>query len=242
MNADLERLIALQKLDTKIAEQEKILKSMPEEIELARSGLEKAEGDLKVFDDEIEADKKRRKELEAEVEDLQDKIAKAKAKLPQVKTNVEYRAILKEQETLEKNINALEDEQLELMEKIEGRTGGRQELSDTVNSEKEKFEKIKAEKEKEIAQAKSHLEGLGKDREATLSQINPSVLKEYEKVLKTREGMGVAKVRENLCLGCNQLIPPQLYYQIRTSDELFRCPHCNRFLYFALQEAENEVQ
>ena len=242
MNIDLERLILLQKLDLKIARKSDVLKRLPVEIEKARADLDEAKSLLKDFDDEVDAANKRRRELETEVETIRDQIAKAKAKLPQVKTNVEYRAILKEQEGYEKKIVDLEDEQLELMEKIEGRAGDRGGLERKVKEEEEKFGVIKAEKEAAIAQVEKDLDELQGERKEILSRITPSILKKYESVLKNRDGVGVVTVRENLCQGCNQLIPPQLYYQVRTTDNIYQCPHCSRFIYFEQKITENEVK
>lgn len=241
MNADLERLVALQKLDTKIAGKEALLKSIPEELKQASAALEGAMARLAEFDAETEADGKKRKELEREVEALKEKIAKDKAKLTQVKTNVEYRAILKEQEGYENRIRRMEDEQLELMEKADSRAPARAALEADAAEEERKFNAVKAEKEAVMAKERAGLDALLAERESILSKITPSILENYERVSKSRDGLGVVQVRDNLCQGCHQLIPPQLYYQIRTSDEIHRCPHCSRFLYFEREETGKNV-
>ncbi|MGK7345610.1 MAG: zinc ribbon domain-containing protein [Candidatus Nitrospinota bacterium M3_3B_026] len=241
MNADLERLVALQKLDTKIAGKEALLKSIPEELKQASAALEEARARLAEFDAETDADGKKRKELEREVDDLKEKIAKDKAKLPQVKTNVEYRAILKEQEGYENRIKRMEDEQLELMEKTDSRAPARAALEGEVAEEEKKFNSVKAEKEAVMARERAELDALLAERKSILSNITPSVLKNYERVSKSREGLGVVQVRDNLCQGCHQLIPPQLYYLVRTSDDIHRCPHCSRFIYFEREKTGKGV-
>ncbi len=53
MNADLERLVSLQKLDSDIARKEKLLLTLPEELKAAYASCEEAKANLKAFDDEI---------------------------------------------------------------------------------------------------------------------------------------------------------------------------------------------
>jgi len=242
MNADLERLVSLQKLDSEIARKSNLLKTLPEEINRHGADLDKAKAALKTHDDAVEAEKKGRRDLEREVEVTKDSIAKSKSKLPGVKTNVEYRAILKEIENFEAQIKQLEDKELELMEKMEGGGNLRKPLEDKVKEEEQKFKVIKTEKEAAIQELTVEAERLTAERKATIEGISSNVLTDYERILKARDGMGVALVSERLCMGCNQLVPPQLYYLIRTTDEIYKCPHCSRFLYHEAKETENAVK
>lgn len=232
MNADLLRLISLQKLDSEMLRKEKLLKTLPEEIKQSYSDCEIAKENLKAYDTEAEADKKLQRELESEIEDIREKIAKDKVKLHDVKTNVEYRAILKEEANYEKRIKKIEDRQLELMEKFENRGDSRAKLESILKEEEKKFAIVKKEKNEAIKHVEQKLEELKKKRGSTISDITSSVFKRYENLLKSREGLGVTTVVDRLCSGCNQLIPPQLYYMVRTSDKIYQCPHCSRYLYF----------
>ncbi|MBI5816114.1 MAG: hypothetical protein HZB29_10970 [Nitrospinae bacterium] len=242
MNADLERLVRLQKLDTEIARKSAILKSLPEEINRHGATLEEAKSRLTVFDTSVDEDKKKRRELEREVETAKDSIAKSKGKLPNLKTNVEYRAALKEVETFEQKIKELEDAQLELMMKMEDLGALRKPLEERVKAEEVKFNVVKTEKEAAMAELSRIIDKVKSERDGVVGGISATVLSDYERVQKARDGLGVALVTERLCQGCNQMVPPQLYYQLRTTDDIYKCPHCSRFIYHEAEESEKAVQ
>lgn len=242
MNADLERLIRLQKLDAEILRKSRLLESLPREIQKLNAEVESAKGELKAFDANVEADKKARRDMEREVEVIRDHIAKDKGKLPAVKTNVEYRAILKELESYEKKIRDIEDRQLEFMEKLDSVQSARKGIEDRVKEEEKRVKAAVEEKESAVSHLKKVVETLNAERASIVGDVSSSVLSTYEKILKAREGLGVTKIKDRLCSGCNQMVPPQLYYQIKSSDEIFKCPHCSRFLYFEPEPEENRVE
>jgi hypothetical protein len=242
MNADLERLIRLQKLDAEILRKARLLDSLPKEIQHLSAELESARNGLKAFDAQVEADKKARRDLEREVEVVKDQIAKDKNKLAAVKTNVEYRAMLKELENFEKKIRETEDRQLEMMEKLEGEQNSRKGVEAKVKEEEARVKVAVAEKEGAIAELKKRMDVLLGDRALIVEGVSGSILSSYEKTLKARDGVGVARIADMICSGCNQMVPPQLYYQIKSSDDIYKCPHCSRYLYFEPEADENRVE
>jgi hypothetical protein len=238
-NPDLERLIHLQKIDKEIARKTALKDdTLPAEIEALRVGYENAKESLKKFDEELNSVNKERKDLESKVEETRGSIAKAKKKLPEVKTNVEYRAIIKEHENFEKKIVQMEDQQLELMEKIDLKSGERTELEKVASEEKQKFDVDKKEKEEAIITLTNRLDELGSERLEVITSITPDVFANYEKVSGQREGVGVAEVADRSCHACFQTIPPQLFVLIRTTDKIYQCPHCDRYLYHVPEEDE----
>ncbi len=232
MNADLEKLISLQVKDSDIARKQTLLKTLPDEIKKSYSSAQEAKTALEGFDNKQEANSRLSRELEAEVEDHKEKIAQSKTKLPTVKTNVEYRALLKEQENFAKKIIQLEEKQLELMETLESDSGVRASLEKIYNEEESKFKIIQKEKEAAIEEVKAALDKLIKERKEIIGGITPNIYASYEKVMRARDGIGVAKIADMLCEGCNQTIPPREYYEIKSSDKIHQCPHCSRFLYY----------
>ena len=50
-------------------------------------------------------------------------------------------------------------------------------------------------------------------------------------------GNAVVEVRDQLCLGCRTMLPPQNYVEVMRNDEIRSCPHCNRILHYKRLEA-----
>ena len=115
----LQQLIDLQKIDDQISEHKKVLAEIPFQLKSASEELEKKKNILKVASEEIETLQKQRKELELEVQGENDHMAKAKTKLPTVKTNKEYTAILAEIDAIKEKVSKIEDKELEVMETLE---------------------------------------------------------------------------------------------------------------------------
>ncbi|MDH5478218.1 MAG: hypothetical protein OEY50_07785, partial [Nitrospinota bacterium] len=202
-NPNLERLIKLQEVDKIIGQlTELIQEQIPRQIKALEDDFTSDLAKLKHFDEEVSLLSKQKKALEAEVEDTKVKIAKAKLKLPEVKTNVEYRAILKESDNFERRILKIEDEQLELMEKMEEKALQRPSIESQVADDKARLDKLKAEMEVELKSHSQRLKALNEERSGIIGAVEPDVLASYDKVRKQRKGVGVAQVKDGLCMAC----------------------------------------
>lgn len=171
------------------------------------------------------------RELEGEIQLVRQKISKHKDQLYQVKTNEQYRAMLKEIEAEEDNIRRIEDLILEKM--IESEELQKQLKEATARLEEEKSR---------IAAEKNQLEGIAKastekrdqsvrERQELAAKLGEDIRVHYERVRRGRGGLALAEVREGKCMGCNVLLRPQLYYDVRAGEGLYECENCARILY-----------
>ena len=120
----LQQLILLQKLDDEIVEHRNQLADIPVQIDSEFKELEDKKKILSIAKEEIDTLQKNRKAIESEVQGENDHMAKAKTKLPAVKTNKEYTAILSEVDAIKKKVEGLEDKELEIMEVLEDKQKG----------------------------------------------------------------------------------------------------------------------
>ena len=60
--------------------------------------------------------------------------------------------------------------------------------------------------------------------------MNEDLLRHYERVAKFR-GSGLAEVRDQKCMGCQVMLRPQTYNEVR-SGQIVVCESCQRVLYF----------
>ena len=113
------------------------IQKLQEEFEQSESQLSK---DL----DRLEAYKRERRRIEREIEDPESKIHKSKIKLDNIKSNKEYKAVLKELADLAREKSLLEDQALEVMEQIE-------DLEKECEASKTKRTELKEKYEKELS-------------------------------------------------------------------------------------------
>jgi len=227
----LEQLVELQKIDDKIKTIDNLLVSLPEEIKAHSRDMDKAKEEFATFQKEIEAKKKSRLQKEKEVEDKNAAVAKAKTKLHEIKTNQEYTAALKEIENLTAAVGLLEDEQLELMEEVDSSASKQEELKKKVAEEEKAFSKIKSENDARIAEVKSEKDALIASRNDIYARVDNSYAKKYDSLLKSRAGIAVSELKEDICTVCNTTVRPQMIVEINTGSAIHTCPSCSRFLY-----------
>lgn len=231
MDKNLELLIALQDADDGIAAIERRMESFPAQLSQHDAALGSARAEFDEYKKMLDADVKSRLAKEREVEDKKAAIAKSRLKLNDVKTNQEYHAALAEIDNMKKAIEKLEEEQLEIMERVDVEKAREKELKERVAAEEKEFAKFKAEKEAERARLAAEADGFREERKGVAARLEASLLARYERIFKGREGKAVAELKNGFCLACHQMVLPQLAVEVRTGLAIHSCNHCNRFLY-----------
>ena len=232
MNSQLQRLIELQNTDSEITELERGKAAIPKQIESGKSDLKEKQEELKQAEGVLAELQKKRKELEMEVATENDHIAKTKSKLPAVKTNKEYTAILTEVDAVKEKISVLEDKELELMEELEEKEKGIPAFKAECKEEEENFNAYKAKKEAETMRTEEELEVLRVRRHAAAGGIEEKLLGQYNKVFKARDSLAVVTIKENICQGCHSQILPQQVIDVKKGESINQCEQCSRILYW----------
>jgi predicted nucleic acid-binding Zn-ribbon protein len=232
LNEQLKLLIKLQETDSSILSIADRIESLPRRLDKPKDFLKESNAiyqKTRVKHEELNGKKKGK---EQELEEIQDKINKLKTRSGEIKTNKEYEAHLKEIEAFEKNKYLVEDEMLSVMEDIEAITGVLREEETEVKKAEEEFRK----QEKEIEEEKKKLQhemGVYKgDRKETVPLIDVEIYDQYMNILKKYREKAIVPAENEVCLGCNTNIPPQLYNDIREKDKIITCFYCKRFLYY----------
>lgn len=241
MNVELQKMIDLQALDKDISEFEGALVSIPKQIQSATADMESLTKEIEEAREVIASMQKSRKQLESDVQTELDHMAKTKTKLPMVKTNKEYTAILTEVDSIKKKISSLEDKELEIMESLEGKEGEIPAIEARFKEEEKRFKEYKAKKEVEGERVKQELEITRAKRQERMNSIEPKLAKEYTKVCNHRDGLAVVPLHENVCQGCFQQVQPQVVIDVKIGEEITACQHCSRYLFW-VEESETESQ
>jgi uncharacterized protein len=239
MNAELQKLIDLQNLDRDISGFESALASIPNQIQSATSEMAAVTKEIEAAREVIASMQKSRKQMEADVQTENDHMAKTKTKLPLVKTNKEYTAIVAEVDSLKEKISSIEDKELEIMEALEIKEGEIPAIEARFKEEEISFKEYKAKKEAEGERVKKELEDARDKRQGLLGSITPEWAKNYEKIINHREGLAVVRLLENVCQGCHQIVLPQIVIEVKVGEEIHPCPHCSRFLFW-VEESEEQ--
>ena len=240
MNAQLKLLIELQEMDKEIIWKNSVVTRIPEKINKEEKSLLEAKSRLEAAKKDQESLLKQKKNMDSEVEQMNQRIAKLKARTSEIKTNKEYQAHLKEIEAAEKEVFKYEDGILQIMERMESADKAIKAAAAAARSEEEKLVAIKKELEAERSEAEKGLAVLKARRADFAGRIESDIYELYMGLLQKHQGLAVVEARDEICGGCNMKIMPQLYVQIRQTDDIHQCPQCDRILYRAEEPIEEQ--
>jgi len=230
MLPDIENLLKLQVVDKEIRRLHDEIAQFPKRVAAIEQQLAGTKAQLEKAQTAVKADEASRRKHETAITDLRGKISKYRDQSLDVKTNDQYKALLHEIQFAEKEIAATEDKILELMLNSDARDkevkAAQAELkAETADIEREKEEARKhtAEDEKLLAEARGQ-------RDQIRTGIKEDLLRHYERVSKFR-GSGIAEVRDQKCMGCQVMLRPQTYNDVRNGNTIIECDSCQRILY-----------
>lgn len=178
--------------------------------------------------------KKEYRNYEVTVEDNLNLIAKSKDKLSLAKNNKEYQSSLKEIEELEKKNSAIEDDMLEILDKIDAAEDNikarEQEYAVLGEEVEESRRKIRA----EIEARQQDLEEFNRNLADAREKIEPELLEIFQRTKQLQANhIALARVVDEVCQGCHVTIPAQLYNELHRRDSLKFCPKCGRIAYWS---------
>ncbi|VAX27649.1 hypothetical protein MNBD_NITROSPIRAE02-1391 [hydrothermal vent metagenome] len=231
MKEELKLLVALQEIDSVILRKRLELKKAPEEIKRYQGPLSESEKAYRREKEKCEAIEKKKKQKELEVKEVDDRIEKLKSRMSDIKTNKEYQARLKEIEAIERERSRLEDDILYMMEELDEVSGGLKEAESRIGDEKKRLQSLQKELDEKSDLIKKELAELEEQREALARKIPAALYNRYMDVFQKSSGLSVVEAEDERCLGCYMSIPPQIYVEIKMSEEIVQCPQCGRFLY-----------
>lgn len=232
MNADLQRVIELQRLDSLVHDAQRRVADEPDRLRALDARLDTATQHLTAAKERLAQNQAARREVEKEVAVHQGRLSKFRDQLMAVKTNIEYQAMQKEIAFAQTEVKTLEDTILERM--LEG-----DELTAAVKLAESELavahKTVEADKRTlaaEVNDLKRTIEALSAERAAVVSQLDPSVLATFQLVSGRRNGIAVAEARDGICTICHVRLRPQVFNTVRRNEQILQCDSCQRILYF----------
>ncbi|HKD45204.1 MAG TPA: C4-type zinc ribbon domain-containing protein [Candidatus Angelobacter sp.] len=231
MNADLEKLIELEKVDSEIARLRDEVATLPKRVAAIEGKLADDKARVEKVKLAIKSNEAARRKLEGEIQGAQQKITKYRDQSSSVKTNDEYRALMHEVQFAEKEITSSEDKILELMIALEAEEKALRAAENDLKDEAVAVEKEKAEARTRTGEDEALLAGLSEKRTELRSGVSDSALAHYDRVRRQRKS-AIAEAREQKCLACFVMIRPQTWQEIRSNEQIVTCSSCGRILYY----------
>jgi predicted nucleic acid-binding Zn-ribbon protein len=237
MNADLERLIELQRLDSTAHDARRRLSDEPDRQRALESRVEEARLKVTAAKERLADNQNARRLIEKEVAVHQGRLSKFREQAMAVKTNQEYHAIQHEIAFADAEVKKLEEQILERMLEADDLTAAAKEAETALASTVKEADAEKRAIAAENTQLTQALEKIAAERALVTSGLTPQVLATFELVAKRRNGVGLAEARDGICTICHVRLRPQVFNTVLRNEEIMQCDHCQRILYFVPRAA-----
>lgn len=221
----------LQEIDQEISSIEATRQSYRDELGAFESDADRVQQMIDQLNDEVAILKQGEAEIRQELEKQRDNVAKVEARLPEIQTQKEYVAVLKEIDMAKKANKELDEQLHAKQQEIAVLEEDLQEKETELAGIREKSDARGAELKKQLEESEKVLAKRSQVRESVASELPKGLLRKYQNLFKRRDGLALAAARNGACLGCNMQLPPQQFNQLLQVTELQTCPHCNRILY-----------
>src|SRR5438132_7346112 len=232
MHADLERLIALQRLDTAAETARRRLAEEPEREKALVARLEGARERLAAAKARLAENQNARRAVEKDVAMHQGRLSKFREQAMAVKTNQEYHAVQKEIGFAQGEIKTIEDKILELMVEADDLTATVKRAEADLASEQKAVDADRRAMATELAAMKSSLERIAAERAEVVRGLNAQTLAIFELVLRRRNGVAVAQASGGICTVCHVRLRPQVFNTVLRNDQIIQCDSCQRIHYY----------
>lgn len=235
MDPVLQNLIRYQELSLQLFRINAHLEEFPRQIAAIDAEMAAASTSLEAARASVSDHQKERRRLEMQLQDLEVKLKKYNDQLMQVKTNEEYKAMQHEIGGVKDKIGAIEEEILQLMEYAE--EGDRRVAEEGRLMEARRLE---AEERRVVVRGKQAVvqeeaAGLSRELEAARTVLGPEALDMFNRIAQNRNGIALARARDERCQECKVRIRPQIYQDLKRNDRLIPCDSCKRILYYVAE-------
>jgi predicted nucleic acid-binding Zn-ribbon protein len=232
MNTDLQRLIALQRLDSTAHGASRRLADEPARQQALAARLEEARQHVATARERLSENQNARRAVEKDVAVHHGRLSKFREQLMGVKTNVEYQAMQKEIGYAQTEVKTLEDKILEAMLEADELTGAVKRAEAALAEEEKAVAAEQKTLSAELAEVKSSLERISAERAELVAMLSPQLLSVFELVSRRRNGVAVAEARDGLWTICHVRLRPQVFNTVRRNQEIIQCDSCQRILFF----------
>jgi hypothetical protein len=238
MKAELEKLIALQNLDTTIRRLEKELEAIPQRRAEIEGEFDQRAFEIRALESRRDEAKHTRARLENEVVEQRGRAERAERNLMSSKKQEEYTAAIREADAARKQISTLETQILEQMEGLENAEAALKERADeiaTLNSDREArlkaFDETTQQQSQQLIAARA-------ERDQVFANLPKPMSGMYSRIsARIRDGVAVAEARNRSCSACFMALRPQVMAEIRRGEEIITCDNCGRILYYTPSES-----
>jgi predicted nucleic acid-binding Zn-ribbon protein len=231
VQAELEQLLVLQNRQQKIKQIQTEIKTIPlqrQNLEAQLAASVAALTALKSKGQHLEMD---RKKLELDAGTRRESINRLKTQQYETRKNDEFRAMGNEIERYEKEIQAIEDQELELMDQAEKSKGEFAIEDKKASGARESIARQMADLEEKGKTLEGQLNQLTAERTEIAGKVEEELLSRFERLFASKGDAAVVALEHEVCTGCHMKVTTQTAHRVKNGKEIVSCEQCGRILY-----------
>ena len=225
------QLLVLQDRDKKLRQLKLELKRAPlerKDMESRTAGTTSVLEAAKLKAKEIEV---KRKELENEVGTHRQRINKYQVQKLETKKNEEYQAISHAIQTIENEITALEDRELELMDALEKQKPVIAAAEKEASATKAQVARQFADLDVKVKSIEAQMQEVQAERAKLAAEVDEDLLDTYQRLFDTKDAQAVVALVNEMCQGCHVKSQTHVIHAVKAGKVVTNCLYCGRILY-----------
>jgi predicted nucleic acid-binding Zn-ribbon protein len=169
--------------------------------------------------------------MEIDADSKRESIQRFRSQQLQTRKNEEYQALTHEIERFEKDIVAIEDKELEVMEKAENLHVQIGEAEKQLAEEKRRSESVLADLDRKSAAIEEQLAKYASEKQELEAGVEEDLLSRYGRLFASKGDSAVVPIEHGVCMGCHMKITTQTVVRVKAGTEILSCDQCGRILY-----------
>ena len=145
----------------------------------------------------------------------------------------------REYEALDKEISDAQQLEAEVRRELQREEARLDEMAAVLEQEEQRItqqdQEVADEQQRidsEIAERETILEELVAEEETITPGLDEELLFKFERIIRTKEGLGIVALHAGVCTGCQMILPPFFANRVRAGDEIMFCPNCSRIVFY----------
>ena len=182
------------------------------------------------------------------IKHLRFKLSEAEEQREQYEKQMDLIKTQREYEALDKEIKEATEKEQQFRKDILREEKELEELNVSLEREenmiKQQEEELSDEQQKirdESLQKEELLTELEDEEKNVVPGLEEEILFKFERIIRSKSGVGIVPVKESICTGCHMQLPSQFVNEVRAGEKIHFCPYCSRILFFD-QTAENVTE
>ncbi len=225
------QLLVLQDRDQSIRSLSKELKEIPNLKKRAETRLHDDTAAVEAALGKVREVELKIKSLELDIQTRKTTVTRLKDQQFATRKNEEFRAMGHEIERYEKEVYSLEDQEIELMEKLESVKPALTDAQKLQAATKKGVEEELIQLDERAKNLQARLADLQKERAELAEPIDPTPLGMYNRLMKSKGDAAVVLMEKHTCQGCHMRLVSGTLHSLDLDEEITQCEQCGRILY-----------